>query len=49
MEKISFEMKINPLRANPTNGQTQSNNSSRNSRGIVWLCLTIFCGWRLKG
>ena len=24
MEKISFEMKINPSRANPTNGQTQT-------------------------
>ena len=27
---------------NPQNGQTHSN-------WIIWVCLTIFWGWRLKG
>ena len=30
------------------NGQTHSNNSSANCRQIVWVCLTILLGWRLK-
>ena len=30
----------------PQNGQTRSND---NSRQIVWVCLTILWGWRLKG
>ena len=28
--------------------QTHSNNSSANCRRIVWVCLTILWGWRLK-
>ena len=31
---------LNPLSANPTNGQQSQ---------IVWVCLTILWGWRLKG
>ena len=30
------------------NGQTQSNNSPKNCRRIVWVCLTILWDWRLK-
>ena len=33
----------------PQNGQTHSNNSPANCQGIVWVCLTILWGWRLKG
>ena len=40
---------LNPLNANPTNGQTHSNNSSAVSRRIVWMCLTILWDWGLKG
>ena len=32
----------------PQNGQTHSNNSSANCRRIVWVCLTILWGWRLR-
>ena len=32
---------VNPLSANPQNGQTHSNNSSALWRRIVWVCLTI--------
>ena len=31
------------------NGQTQSKNLLGNSQRIVWSCLDILCGWRLKG
>ena len=31
----------------PQNGQTHSNNSSAKAE-IVWVCLTILWGWRLK-
>ena len=34
---------------NPQNGKTHSNNSSAICRRIVWVCLTILWGWRLKG
>ena len=33
----------------PQNGRTHSTNSSANCRQIVWVCLTILWGWRLKG
>ena len=33
----------------PRNSQTYWNNSSANCRRIVWVCLTILRGWRLKG
>ena len=36
-------MKVNPLSANPTKWSNISN-----SRRIVWVCLTILKGWRLK-
>ena len=49
MEKISFEMKINTLRANPTKWPNTLKQFVGNSRRIVWLCLIIFGGWRLKG
>ena len=39
---------VNPLSANPQNGQTHSNNSSEISRRIVWVCLTILWNWHLK-
>ena len=32
----------------PQNGETHSNNSSAISQQIVWVCLTILWGWRLK-
>ena len=32
----------------PQNGQTHSNNSLGICRQIVWVCLTILWGWRLK-
>ena len=31
------------------NIQTHSNNSSLNCRPVVWVCLAILWGWRLKG
>ena len=37
------------LAPTPQIGQTHSNNPSANCRQIVWVCLTIFGGWRLKG
>ena len=39
---------VNPLSANPQNGQTHSNNSSEIRRRIVWVCLTILWNWHLK-
>ena len=33
----------------PQNGQTHLNNLSAKCRRIVWECLTILWGWRLKG
>ena len=39
---------VNPLSANPQNGQTHSNNSSEISRRIAWVCLTILWNWHLK-
>ena len=39
---------VNPLRANPTNGQTHSNNSPAIADEL-FECSTIFWGWRLKG
>ena len=33
---------VNPLSANPQNGQTHSNNSSAKCRRILWVCLTIW-------
>ena len=32
----------------PQNDQTHSNNLSANCQLIVWMCLTILWGWRLK-
>ena len=49
LKDLTFHLSINPLSANPQNGQTQSNNSSRICRRIVWVCLTILWSWRLKG
>ena len=40
---------LNPLSATPQNGQTRSNNSSAICRRTVWVCLSILCGWCLKG
>ena len=39
---------VKPLSANLQKGQTHSNNSSANCWRIVWVCLTILWGWRLK-
>ena len=39
---------LNPLSANPQNGQTHSDNSLANCRRIAWVCLTILWGWCLK-
>ena len=33
----------------PQNGDTHSKNSSAICRQIVWVCLTILWGWRIKG
>ena len=40
---------FNPLRANATNWLNTLKHFAGNSRRIVWMCLTILWGWRLKG
>ena len=39
---------LNPLRANPTKWTNALTQFVGNSRQIVWVCLTILWGWRLK-
>ena len=41
-------LSLNPLNANPQNGQRHSNNSAICWR-IVWVCLTSLWNWHLKG
>ena len=43
LENFPKFVQFDPLSANPTNGQTHSNNSS------AFVCLTILQGWCLKG
>ena len=38
---------FNPLNINSQNGQTHSNDSAAICQQIVWVCLTILCGWHL--
>ena len=40
---------LNPLSANPQNGQIHPNSSSAIWRRTVWVCLTILLCWRSKG
>ena len=40
---------FDPLSANPTKWSITLKQFFGNSRQIVWVCLTILLGWRLKG
>ena len=40
---------LNPLRANPTKWSNTFKQFVSCCRRIVWVCLTILWGWRLKG
>ena len=40
---------LNSLSANPTKWSSTLKQFVGNSRRIVWVCLTILWGWRLKG
>ena len=44
-----FLIIINPLSANPTKWSNTLKQFVGESRWIVWVCLTILWGWRLKG
>ena len=50
-EKSSTPLKIsvNTLRTNPTRRSNTLKQFVDNSRRIIWMCLTILWGWRLKG
>ena len=45
--RIFFSCRFNLLSTNPTKW-SNTPNSSANCRQIVWVCLTILCGCRLK-
>ena len=40
---------VNPLNSNPTKWSNTLKHFLGKSRWIVWVCLTILWGWRLKG
>ena len=40
---------FNSLSVNPTKWSITLKQFVAKSRRIVWVCLTILCGWRLKG
>ena len=47
--KHSFEDFLNPLHANRTKwSNTLKQFVDEYSQGVVWVCLTILCGWHLK-
>ena len=44
-----YHIYINTLSANPTKWSSRLKQFVGKSRRIVWVCLTILWGWRLKG
>ena len=45
---LLLTISVNSLSANPTKRSNTLKQFVGNSRQIVWVCLTILCGWRLK-
>ena len=45
----NFLEELNPLSHKPIEWSNTLKQFVGNSRRIVWVCLTILCGWRLKG
>ena len=45
--KVYEKHQFNPLSTNPT--KWSNTQTICNGRRIIWVCLTIFWGWRLKG
>ena len=46
---LLVRIEFNPLGANPTKWSNTLKQFVSNSRRIVWVCLIILWGWRLKG
>ena len=43
-----WKLGLTPLNANPTKWSNTLKQFIGNSRRIIWVCLTILWGWRLK-